>query len=1180
MICTNEIAGPTGYHKSVVQLANGLHEAGYPVALLGFLGTGDVSSRMIPRWPLDLDVPAFTLRTLPARGGRLQHRNVHPEMHGALGALQYAFTANELAALRDLNAALSDQDTIIFTAPVQALAFQRALSGDARRPRTVLQIHGDYSHHAELREPLLAARGMIDRVQTVADGLRAQFTPPFDASDVVFIPNFPGEGTTPLERTAHEGVNIALPASFQHRKNQLDAVRALSLIDDESVTLTLWGNISSLHPYYLAVRELVESLGLQDRVRMPGFGTEQDVYGSADIVLMTSLSEGFAYPLLEAMYHSRPTVSYDFDFGPAEAIEDGDSGFLVPIGDVELLAARLQELAQDAGLRERFGRRARERFDATFATPAVEQQYRDFLGPQGNMLDIPGLFSAEGGEPIAAEAITHGLRRPQGRLLHRITVASPIELHDVRIDDGHSVRAPRVRRDATRTVIEFPAGAPCVVSYTTAPGSQDRHYLASTTRGHELEILAHLRRDADYGAGRPGVVETLRLPSGGSGVARPMQSLTYLARRAPGDVLWKSRQIIAAYGARRRAHRELSAATSAQSDAPLEAPGHEHEDIESRERDSAAGATVSAASATAVEPDSSFDMPTTFRDRAAQPRAEAAPDTAAPRTPTESAQTGYLLDAAPDATEALHGQNGSAASGRLSAAVEQVRSVGTFAASSAVSAMARAVTKPSVGAHRVVGRHPWFPVSGGVDSCGVPVGGAGGVEVVNAGGAECPSVVVRGEYDWLVLRDGVSRRRVGAPWSYGELFEGVCAAERDFGLFDITGPGGVHVWELGRSALVIQLAEAAGLWGAASAVAEPVSDVYVGPKRLSSAPSARRVVFDYARRGQSGYRTERFVDDETLFVVQPDAGGYPGVEESDLAYPFAEFLEWKRGWRRRWAHLRVPEADARPFEEALSRSLGVRVDLGDHLRNRLAKFLAEREFFTPVFERVAPEEVLIASSHWWAGIAAAAERSGARGSDVQYALTSRFAPSFWFGGRPHYGASRFYAWSDLWAGRTNACDEHVVVPRVMPELRAALEGPGLDPVWDVCVISQPRVLRRILGFVRELVVERPELRVVVAPHPAQRGIIGGELAAAGVESRVEVAAEDTLSVVRRARVAGGTFSTSLWEAAALGCPTFVIEVPGYGETLEDVSSGLFRLARSPHDLVPFEVPESRHHIFE
>src|SRR5699024_1075279 len=176
VICTNEVAGPTGYHKSVIQLANGLGAAGYPVAVLGFLGNGDVASRMIPAWPLDLEIPAFTLRSLPADGGRLLHRDVHAELSGSLGALRYRSTAN-------------------------------ALGGEERRPRTVLQIHGDYLHHAELWEPLMETRGMIDRLQTVADGLRTQFIPTFADEDVVFIPNYPGEGPGKVRRVAHEGVN-------------------------------------------------------------------------------------------------------------------------------------------------------------------------------------------------------------------------------------------------------------------------------------------------------------------------------------------------------------------------------------------------------------------------------------------------------------------------------------------------------------------------------------------------------------------------------------------------------------------------------------------------------------------------------------------------------------------------------------------------------------------------------------------------------------------------------------------------------------------------------------------------------------------------------------------------------------------------------------------------------------
>lgn len=1161
VICTNEVAGPTGYHKSIVQLANGLRAAGYPVAVLGFLGTGDVASRMLPHWPLDLEVPAYTLRSLPAKGGAMLHKDVHPELTGALGALRYEFTANELAALRDLNAALTDEDTIIFTAPVQALAFQRALGDVERRPSTVLQIHGDYLHHAELWEPLMSARGTIDRLQTVADGLRKQFSPSWDEADVVFIPNFPGEGSDLVARAQHEGVNIALPASFQHRKNQLDAIRALSLIEDESVRLTLWGNISPLNPYFIAVQELIETLGLSHRVSIPGFGTEQDVYSTADIVLMTSLSEGFPYPLLEAMYQSRPTVAYDFEFGPREAIEDGGSGFIVPLGDVEQLAERLSELAADVELREQYGRRARERFDEWFAPAAVAEQYSRFLGPSARSVDLTEVFSTDGTEPIAVEQITHRVRRSRARRIHELTVHSSTALQDVEIDDGRRVTRPEVISRGDRTVITFPVGGHEVVSYATRPGSSERHYLAGPADGEELPVLPRLRRDAAYGDGTPPIQDTIFASSGG---ARHVSwrttpaNLKEFGATSVEAVTWKLRQVIP-------------------SPAPKKSQaGATEQRIAAARADAAAERTADTATAGASTPGA--DAPSTHPS-GADASVPGAPDTGAPTA--NAPGTDAPAQGADEAAPRPAGLTGvGKAVGLPAQAMGSVGRVATTYAKTAVSMLVDSIAhNPPAPTRREIARHPWFPVTAGVDSFGAPINRAGGVEVSNSGTAQRPTVTVQGEYDALVLRDGASRREIAPPWSYGELFESLCAAEREHGLFDLTS-GGVHVWELGRSALVIQLAEAAGLWGTASAIGTPVKDVYTGSKRLTTAPESRTVVFDYARRGQSGYRTAPFVDDRTLFVVQPDAEGYPGVDESDLVYPFAEFTQWKKHWRRRWSHLRVPEVDARPYEAALSDALGIRVDLGDHLRNRLAKFLAEREFWTPVFERVAPEEVLLASSHWWAGIAAAADRSGARVSDIQYALTSRYAPSFWFGQKPHYGATRFYTWSDFWAERTNVYEEHVVVPREQPELTSAIANPSdEEPLYDVCVISQPRVLRRILAFVRDLVRERPELRVVLAPHPAQRGLIDQELAAAGLDSQVTVSSEDTLTTITRSAMSVGTFSTSLWESAALGCPTYVIEVPGYEETLQDIESGLFRLARSPHDLVPYEVPAARHGIF-
>src|SRR5699024_12252929 len=121
----------------------------------------------------------------------------------------------------------------------------------------------------------------------------------------------------------------------------------------------------------VAVGERVGGVGRADGVGVQGVGAEEGVGSTAHSVLMASLAGGFRYPLLEAMYQGRPTVSCDFDVGPREAIEHGGSGYIIPLGDVDELAERLGELAADPALREQFGARARERYDERFAPAAV-----------------------------------------------------------------------------------------------------------------------------------------------------------------------------------------------------------------------------------------------------------------------------------------------------------------------------------------------------------------------------------------------------------------------------------------------------------------------------------------------------------------------------------------------------------------------------------------------------------------------------------------------------------------------------------------------------------------------------------------------------------------------------------------------------------------------------------------
>jgi glycosyltransferase involved in cell wall biosynthesis len=90
--------------------------------------------------------------------------------------------------------------------------------------------------------------------------------------------------------------------------------------------------------------------------------------------------------LLEAAAAELPTVACRSG-GTAEAIVDGETGFLCPERDVEALAGALARLVADPSLGARLGRAGRERvirqFDLSARTEALELIYDEALAARG-----------------------------------------------------------------------------------------------------------------------------------------------------------------------------------------------------------------------------------------------------------------------------------------------------------------------------------------------------------------------------------------------------------------------------------------------------------------------------------------------------------------------------------------------------------------------------------------------------------------------------------------------------------------------------------------------------------------------------------------------------------------------------------------------------------------------------
>jgi len=115
-----------------------------------------------------------------------------------------------------------------------------------------------------------------------------------------------------------------------------------------------------------ALRALVRELRLEESALLPGRVEPRDWLARADVFVHTSRWEGFGIVLLEAMLSGLPVVSTAVSAVP-EIVVDGETGTLVPAGDVGAVAAGLSTLLADDGLRRRLGRAGRERARSDFS---------------------------------------------------------------------------------------------------------------------------------------------------------------------------------------------------------------------------------------------------------------------------------------------------------------------------------------------------------------------------------------------------------------------------------------------------------------------------------------------------------------------------------------------------------------------------------------------------------------------------------------------------------------------------------------------------------------------------------------------------------------------------------------------------------------------------------------------
>lgn len=274
-----------------------------------------------------------------------------------------------------------------------------------------------------------------DHIVAISEGVRqslgnmeiplAQITTIYNPQDLVAIRA--AAATAPPRHAARRPFRVVTAGRLTRQKGHPTMLDALSILVNErklDVQLVVLGD----GPDRTALAAQAEELGLWDCIEWVGWVKNiHAVMASCDAFAFTSLYEGFGNALVEAMACGLPVVSTDCPSGPAETLDGGRYGFLVPVGDARAIADSLAALMTNDALRADYVQRAQEGA-ARFDVAVIAARYLTIMGvplrSAKTHVDSRTQPQREGGRPIdVADPLN-----PEGAP-HRIRQRSALEAH-------------------------------------------------------------------------------------------------------------------------------------------------------------------------------------------------------------------------------------------------------------------------------------------------------------------------------------------------------------------------------------------------------------------------------------------------------------------------------------------------------------------------------------------------------------------------------------------------------------------------------------------------------------------------------------------------------------------------------------------------------------------------------
>ncbi len=260
--------------------------------------------------------------------------------------------------------------------PVRVASMRETAGMRTSTQKRVQRVAYSLAHHVvansqAVRQVLIADGVPAEKVSVIYNGLDLKRLAPqtFSRAETLGLLGLDSE-TDPPRRFISIVANMRHEVK-DHRMFLRAARRVVEVVPDAAFLLAGEGELTD------SLRELAAELGIHERTYFLGRCERvAELLSVSEICVLSSKAEGFSNSILEYMAAGRPVVATNVG-GAAELIREGETGYLVPAGDDEMMAARLIDLLRDPNRSRMMGEAGKRIVEEQFSCEAQLSRTED-----------------------------------------------------------------------------------------------------------------------------------------------------------------------------------------------------------------------------------------------------------------------------------------------------------------------------------------------------------------------------------------------------------------------------------------------------------------------------------------------------------------------------------------------------------------------------------------------------------------------------------------------------------------------------------------------------------------------------------------------------------------------------------------------------------------------------------